>query len=100
MNPIYQDSNAYRTGRKDGYDEIMSQMSDIIGKCYNTGYKDAMDFVCEWLTVNSGLPLHYEEYQKYHEEFLDNLRKAMEEHLCKETSKSETEYTTNTSAEE
>jgi hypothetical protein len=46
---IYQDSNAYKIGRKDGYDEIMSQMSDIIGKCYNSGYKDAMDFACDRL---------------------------------------------------
>lgn len=46
---IYQDSNAYQIGRKDGYDEIMSQMNDIIGKCYNTGYKDAMDFAIKYL---------------------------------------------------
>ena len=78
---IYQDSNAYRIGRKDGYDEIMSQMSDIIDKCYHTGYKDAMDFVCEWMTNfkngNGEFPLY---------DFVGNLRKAMEEHLCKETS--------------
>ena len=49
MKPVYQDSNAYQIGRKDGYDEIMSQMSDIIGKCYNTGYKAAMDFAIDWL---------------------------------------------------
>lgn len=75
---IYQDSHAYRIGRKDGYDEIMSQMSDIIGKCYNTGYKDAMDFACEWMTNfqngNGDFPLY---------DFVGNLRKAMEEHLCK-----------------
>ena len=79
---IYQDSNAYQIGRRDERNEWAGKVFDIIDKCYNTGYKDAMDFVCEWLTVYSGLPLHYEEYQKYHEEFIDNLRKAMEEHLC------------------
>lgn len=82
MNPIYQDSNAYRIGWKDGYDEIMSQMSDIIGKCYNTGYKDAMDFAIDWMTNfkngNGEFPLY---------DFVGNLRKAMEEHLCRETSK-------------
>lgn len=81
MSLIYQDSNAYQIGRKDGYDEIMSQMSDIIGKCYNTGYKDAMDFVCEWMinfkNGNGEFPLY---------DFVGNLRKAMEENLCKETS--------------
>lgn len=86
MNPIYQDSNAYRIGRRDERMEWAEKVFGIIDKCYNTGYKDAMDFVCEWLTENSGLPLHYEEYQKYHEEFIDNLRKAMIENLCKETS--------------
>lgn len=40
-------NKAYRIGRKDGYDKIMSKMRDIIDKCYNTGYKDALDFVCE-----------------------------------------------------
>jgi hypothetical protein len=67
--------------------EDMPNIREIMDKSFDAGYKDAMDFVCEWLTENSGLPLHYEEYQKYHEEFIDNLRKAMEEHLCKETSK-------------
>lgn len=79
-----QDSNDYRIGRKHGYDEIMSKMRDIIDKCYNTGYKDAMDFICEWLTESMRVPLHYEEYRKYHEEFINNLRKAMAEHLLKE----------------
>ena len=78
------DSNAYRIGRKDGYDEIMSKMRDIIDKCYNKGYTDAMDFICEWLTESRSVPLHYEEYRKYHEEFINNLRKAMAEHLRKE----------------
>lgn len=77
------DSNAYQIGRKDGYDEIMSQMGEIIDKCYNEGYKDAIDFVCEWITEDRREALHYEEYRKYHEEFINNLRKAMEEHLRK-----------------
>ena len=83
MNPIYQDSCSYRIGRKDGYDEIMSQMSDIIDKCYNTGYKDAMDFVCEWLYI------YYPTIERCQstEEAWKILEKAMEEHLCKETSK-------------
>ena len=82
MNPIYQDSNAYQIGRKDGRDEIMSQMSDIIGKSYNTGYKDAMDFVCEWLYI------YYPTIERYGsaEEAWKILEKEMEEHLCKGTS--------------
>lgn len=75
---IYQDRNAYRKGRKDGYDEIMSKMRDIIDKCYNTGYKDAMYFVCEWMinfkNGNGEFPLY---------DFVGNLRKAMIENLCK-----------------
>lgn len=86
---IYQDSNAYRIGRKDGYDEIMSQMSDIIGKCYNTGYKDAMDFAIKYLQVE--LVVAQDEFGSDRvmtdygtkEEFIDNLRKAMIENLCK-----------------
>lgn len=75
---IDQDSNAYRIGRKDGYDEIMSQMSDIIGKCYNTGYKDAMDFAIDWMTNfkngNGDFPLY---------DFVGNLRNEMIKNLCK-----------------
>ena len=80
---IFQDSNAYRIGRKDGYDEIMSQMHDIIDKCYNTGYKDAMDFVCEWLYI------YYPTIERCQsaEDAWKILEKDMEEHLCKGTSK-------------
>lgn len=80
---IYQDSNAYRIGRKDGYDEIMSQMHDIIDKCYNTGHKDAMDFVCEWLYI------YYPTIERCQsaEEAWKILKKAMEENLCKGISK-------------
>ncbi len=77
------DSNAYRIGHKDGYDEIISKMHDILGKCYNTGYKDAMDFVCEWLYI------YYPTIErcKSAEEAWKILEEAMEEHLCNETSK-------------
>ena len=90
MNPIYQDSNAYRIGRKDGYDEIMSQMSDIIGKCYNTGYKDAMDFACEWMQRqlmdnidNCGYPVVGSFDTTTLEEFIADFKKSMIENLCK-----------------
>lgn len=58
-------------------------MSDIIDKSYNTGYKDAMDFVCEWLYI------YYPTIERCQlaEEAWKILEKAMEEHLCKETSK-------------
>ncbi len=74
------DSNAYRIGHKDGYDEIISKMHDILGKCYNTGYKDAMDFVCEWLYI------YYPTIErcKSAEEAWKHLEKAMKEHLKKE----------------
>lgn len=80
---IYQDSSAYLRGRRDGRDEVMSQMSDIIGKRYNTGYKDAMDFVCEWLYV------YYPTIERCQsaEEAWKILKKAMEENLCKGISK-------------
>lgn len=78
-NSIYQEVNAYQIGRRDGYGEIMSQMRDIIDKCYNAGYKDAMDFVCEWLYI------YYPTIErcKSAEEAWKHLKKAMEEHLCK-----------------
>lgn len=81
---LYQDSNAYRIGRKDGRDEIMSQMYDIVDKCYNTGYKDAMDFVCKWLYV------YYPTIERCQsaEEAWEILEKEMKENLlCDETSK-------------
>lgn len=89
---LYQDSNAYRIGRKDGYDEIMSQMSDIIGKCYNTGYKDAMDFAIKYLQVE--LVVAQDEFGSDRvmtdygtkEEFIEDFRNEMIENLCNETS--------------
>ena len=74
------DSNAYRIGHKDGYDEIMSKMRDIIDKCYNAGYKDAMDFVCEWLYI------YYPTIERCNsaEEAWKHLENAMKEHLLKE----------------
>ena len=88
---LYQDSNAYQIGRKDGYDEIMSQMHDIIDKCYNTGYKEAIDFAIDWLKRNAN---HYTyntggwyEYPRVSRKCWGDLKKAMEEHLCRETSK-------------
>lgn len=75
--------DAYQEGRRDGYNEIMSQMHDIIDKCYNTGYKDAMDFVCKWLYI------YYPTIERCQsaEEAWKILEKVMEGHLCRETSK-------------
>ena len=89
---IYQDSNAYQIGRKDGYDEIMSQMHDIIDKCYNTGYKDAMDFAIDWLKRNANKYTYntggYDEYiPKVGGKCWEDLKQDMEERLCKEISK-------------
>lgn len=84
--------DAYQEGRRDGYDEIMSQMNDIIGKCYNTGYRDAMDFVCEWIHDNFyeyEIDYDYGSYTELEskfdtkEEMMNHFRKTMEEHLCK-----------------
>lgn len=83
------DSNAYRIGHKDGYDEIISKMHDILGKCYNTGYKDAMDFVCEWLD-NYLMEIAYQYDWKANlllSRVTKRLKKVMEEQICKETSK-------------
>lgn len=86
---IYQDSNAYQIGRKDGYDEIMSQMSDIIGKCYNTGYKDAMDFAIKYLQCELHVDkdeflndLVVTEYATK-EAFIEDFSHEMIENLCK-----------------
>lgn len=88
---IYQDSNAYQIGRRDGYDEIMSQMHDIIDKCYNTGYKDAMDFACEWMQRelmdnidNCGYPVVGSFDTTTLEEFIADFKKSMIKNLCKE----------------
>lgn len=88
---IYQDSSAYLRGRRDGRDEVMSQMSDIVDKCYNTGYKDAMDFAIDWLKRNANKYTYntggYDEYiPKVGGKCWEDLKKAMEEHLCDETS--------------
>ena len=90
---IYQDSNAYQIGRKDGYDEIMSQMNDIIGKCYNTGYKDAMDFAIKYLLRE--LVVAQDEFGSDRimtdygtkEEFIKDFRNDMIKNLWEETSK-------------
>lgn len=80
---IYQDSNAYQIGRHDERMEWAKKVFDIIDKCYNTGYKDAMDFVCEWLYI------YYPTIERCQsaEEAWKILEKEMEEHLCNETSK-------------
>lgn len=90
---IYQDSNAYQIGRKDGYDEIMSQMHDIIDKSFNAGYKDAMDFAikhlqCELVVAQDefGSDRIMTDYSTK-EEFIEDFRNDMIKNLCEETSK-------------
>lgn len=93
---IYQDSNAYQIGRRDERNEWAEKVFDIIDKCYNTGYKDAMDFAIEWIYEN------FHEYERDYgygsytelesefdtkEEMMNHFHKEMEEHLCKEASK-------------
>ncbi len=60
--------------------EDMPNIREIMDKSFDAGYKDAMDFVCEWMTNfkngNGEFPLY---------DFVGNLRKAMEEYLCRET---------------
>ena len=91
-NQIYQEVNAYQIGRDDRYDEIMSQMHDILGKCYNTGYKDAMDFAIDWLKQNAN-DYTYDDYNvggyddyipKVSIKCWEDLKQDMEEHLCRE----------------
>ena len=90
---LYQDSSAYLIGRRDGRDEVMSQMSDIIGKSYNTGYKDAMDFAIKYLLRE--LVVAQDEFGSDRvmtdygtkEEFIEDFRNDMIKELCKETSK-------------
>lgn len=90
---LYQDSSAYLRGRRDVRDEVMSQMSDIIGKSYNTGYKDAMDFAIKYLLRE--LVVAQDEFGSDRvmtdygtkEEFIEYFRNDMIKELCKETSK-------------
>ena len=58
--------------------EDMSNIRSIVDKCFDAGYDDAVDKACKYLTENSGLPLHYQEFLDYHEDFIKNFRKAME----------------------
>ena len=88
---LYQDSSAYRIGRKDGRDEIMSQMYDIVDKCYNTGYKDAMDFAIKYLLRE--LVVAQDEFGSDRvmtdygtkEEFIEDFSHEMLKNLCNET---------------
>ena len=50
---IYQDSNAYQIGRHDERMEWAGKVFDIIDKCYNSAYKDAIDFAIDWLKRNA-----------------------------------------------
>lgn len=62
--------------------EDMPNIREIMDKSFDAGYKDAMDFALDWMknfrNGNGEFPLY---------DFVGNLRKAMEEHLCRETSK-------------
>lgn len=89
---IYQDSNAYQIGRHDERMEWADKVFDIIDKCYNSAYKDAIDFVCEWIHDNFyeyEIDYDYGSYTELEskfdtkEEMMNHFRKTMEEHLCK-----------------
>lgn len=90
MNPIYQDSNAYQIGRHDERMEWAGKVFDIIDKCYNTGYKDAMDFAIKYLLRE--LVVAQDEFGSDRvmtdygtkEEFIEYFRNDMIKELCKE----------------
>ena len=85
---IYQDSNAYQIGRRDERMEWAEKVFDIIDKCYNSAYKDAMDFAIDWLKRNAN---NYTYNTGGHDEYIpkvggkcwEDLKQDMEEHLCK-----------------
>lgn len=85
---LYQDSHAYQIGRHDERMEWAGKVFDIIDKCYNTGYKDAMDFAIDWLKRNAN---HYTYNTGGDDEYIpkvggkcwEDLKQDMEEHLCK-----------------
>jgi hypothetical protein len=62
--------------------EDIRNIREIMDKSFEAGYKDAMDFVCEWLYI------YYPTIERCQsaEEAWKILEKEMEEHLCKETS--------------
>lgn len=69
--------------------EDMPNIREIMDKSFDTGYKDAMDFAIKYLQVE--LVVAQDEFGSDRvmtdygtkEEFIDNLRKAMIENLCK-----------------
>lgn len=90
MNPIlHQDSNAYQIGRKDERMEWAGKVFDVIDKCYNTGYKDAMDFAIKYLQCE----LHVDKDEFLNdlvvtdyatkEAFIEDFSHEMIENLCK-----------------
>ena len=74
---IYQDSNAYQIGRRDERNEWAEKIFGIIDKCFKEAHEEAIEAACSYLYAKT----------KMTGTEISKFRKAMEEHLCNETSK-------------
>ena len=70
--------------------EWAEKIFSIIEKCFKEAHEEAIEAACSYLYAKT----------KMTGTEISKFRKSMEEHLCKGISKSETEYTTNTSVGE
>ena len=70
--------------------EDMPNIREIMDKSFDAGYKDAMDFAIDWLKRNANKYAYntggWYEYPRVSRKCWGDLKKAMEEHLCRETS--------------
>ena len=73
---IYQDGNAYQIGRRDERNEWAEKVFGIIDKCFKEAHEEAIEAACSYLYTKTKMPGTE----------ISEFRKAMEEHLCKETS--------------
>lgn len=73
---IYQDSNAYRIGRRDERMEWAEKIFSIIEECFKKAHEEAIEAACSYLYAKT----------KMTGTEISEFRKAMEEELYKETS--------------
>lgn len=74
---IYQDSHAYQIGRKDGRMELAENVANLINQSFKKAFEEAIEASCSYLYAKT----------KMTGTEISKFRKAMEEHLCRETSK-------------
>lgn len=73
---IYQDSHAYRIGRKDERMELAENVACLINQSFKKAHEEAIEAACSYLYAKT----------KMSGTEISKFRKAMEEELYKETS--------------